>query len=77
MRRSSLNHRLFRGVFVTALAFVLSGCGEPTLPETPPGASRAGIENPLGAAKAAREAKLSAKQKAAIENAAKADPRGK
>jgi len=63
------------------LAFGSFGCGEQQLPETKPGTSRAMMENPLGAAKAANEAKQSAKQsakvKAALENAAKADPRGK
>jgi len=69
---------LYRVLIVAALAVVSSGCGEPTLPETPPGASRAMMENPLGAAEAAKKAKpQSAKVKAALENAAKADPRGK
>jgi len=62
---------------LTAIAIGSSGCGEKQL-ETPPGASRSMMENPLGAAEEAKKAKqLSAKQKVAVENAAKADPRGK
>jgi len=77
-RRSYLNQRLYRGLIVAALAIVPSGCGEPTLPDTPPGASRSMMENPLGAAEAAKKARpQSAKLKTALENAAKADPRGK
>jgi hypothetical protein len=72
-----LNRRLYRVLVITALAIVSSGCGNETLPDTPPGASRAMIENPLGVAKEAKQAKQSAKTKAAFENAAKADPRGK
>ena len=78
MRRFNLNCRSYRFLMAAALAIVSSGCGEKTLPDTPPGSSRAGMENPLGAAKAAKEAKVrSAKTKAALEKAAKADPRGK
>jgi len=78
-----LNHRLYFGLVVASLAFVTSGCGEPTLPETPPGASRSQMEDPFGVSKKATEkqaekpAKVSPKVKAALENAAKADPRGK
>jgi hypothetical protein len=68
------------------MAIVTSGCGEKQLPEPAyPGASREMLENPLGAGaklKGAEEAKasqakLSPKAKAAHENAAKADPRGR
>ena len=72
-----LNRRFYLVFVVMALAIGSSGCGEPQLPETKPGASRAMMENPLGAAKEAKQAKQSAKVKAALENAAKADPRGK
>jgi len=73
-----LDQRFYRGLAVAALAIVTSGCGEQQLPETKPGSSRAMMETPLGAAEAAKNAKpQSAKVKAALENAAKADPRGK
>jgi len=69
-----------RTVFVLLLfagtVALTSGCGEQTLPETKPGTSRAFMENPLGAAKVAKEAKESAKVKAARAIADKADPRG-
>jgi len=83
MRRSNLIQRVYLGLAVTTLAFVVSGCGESTLPETPAGASRSQMDNPFGDSKKAAEkpaekpAKVSPKMKAALENAAKADPRGK
>jgi len=72
-----LHHRTCRFSIVAALMVLWSGCGNEQLPDAPPGASRAMMENPLGAAKEAKQAKVSAKTKAALENAAKADPRGK
>jgi hypothetical protein len=76
MRRTNLNRRLSWLLIAAALTIVSPGCGNGTLPETPPGASRAAIENPLGTVKAAKQAKVSAKTKAAMEKAATADPRG-
>jgi hypothetical protein len=72
-----LNRRLYGGLFVAALAIILAGCGEPQLPETPAGASRSMIENPLGKAADTKQSKVSAKAKAAYEKAAGSDPRGK
>ncbi len=72
-----MNHRSYRCLVAALIAIGSSGCGEQTLPETPPGSSRAGIEHPLDAAKEAKQVKVSAKTKAAMENAAKSDPRGK
>jgi hypothetical protein len=77
MRRFKLNCRWYRFLIFGAMVIASTGCGEKSLPETPPGSSRAQIENPLGAVKAAKEAKVSAKTKAAMEKAAQADPRGK
>jgi hypothetical protein len=67
-------------LLIPAMAIVVSGCGEKSLPEPSyPGASRDLMENPLGAAAKAKaaDAKVSAKANTARQNAAKADPRGK
>jgi len=72
-----LNQRFLFGLVVTSLTLITSGCGEQQLPETPPGESRAMIENPLGKAGEAKPGKVSAKAKAAYEKAAGNDPRGK
>ena len=86
MRKYSMRRRFNWLSVLPVLAIVAAGCGEKQLPEPAyPGASRDLMENPLGAAaklkgaaeaKAASQAKVSAKTKAALENAAKADPRG-
>jgi hypothetical protein len=71
-----VNHRLHRCLVISLVGIGFLGCGEQQLPETPPGASRAMIENPLGKAEG-KVPKVSVKAKAAMENAAKNDPRGK
>lgn len=72
-----MNYRWHRWLIVSALAIVVASCGEQQLPETPPGASRSMIENPLGKAAEGKPAKVSPKAKAAMEKAAGNDPRGK
>ena len=68
MRRFRLNCRSYRFLIAAALGFVSSGCGEKTLPDTPPGSSRAQMENPLGAANAAKEAKAASKETCEVES---------
>jgi hypothetical protein len=75
-----LNRRLNGLLLVAAMAIVLPSCGEANpgvFPEPKyPGASRDGIERPLGKG-AKAEKPLTAKTKAAIERAKAADPRGR
>jgi len=75
-----LNRRLHGLLIVAALAIVLPGCGEANpgaFPESKyPGASRDGIERPVGKSTKAQKP-VTAKTKAAIEKATAADPRGR
>ena len=74
-----MNRRWSWLLIVAALTIASPGCGSDTLPETPKGSSRAAIENPLGTTKETVKVPpkpVSAKTKAAMEKAAKSDPRG-
>jgi hypothetical protein len=77
LRRATLKRSTNPLIVLAAAALIGFGCDNyKQLPDSPyPGASRDLMENPLGAAKKTKA--LTAKQKAAMENAKKADPRGK